>query len=272
MKQPVPFLAAAADRPTEPPAQAALRAENAALRARLAEAEDALHAMRNGEAVDPGTSVRAAKGEIIGSVSVLRDTAEHKHAEATLRESEERLRQAQQLAHLGSWELDLAANRLTWSDEVYRIFGLQPGNFGATYEAFLDLVHSEDRAKVDEAFAASLREKRCDAYEIEHRVVRADSGEVRIVHERCRHLRDAAGNIVRSLGMVQDITDYKRTEEELLRNQSALQALNNDLVRFNNVAVGRELRMIELKREINALCAAAGQSRRYRLGFAQAPQ
>jgi PAS domain S-box-containing protein len=151
-------------------------------------------------------------------VSYLADVAweiaARKRAEAALRESEQRLNRAQEIAHLGSWELDLVNNRLIWSDEVYRIFGLEPQAFGATYEAFLEAVHPDDRAAVDAAYSGSLRENR-DSYEIEHRVVRKWSGEIRLVHERCQHLRDATGRIVRSVGMVHDITERKRLEETL---------------------------------------------------------
>ncbi|HEX9007078.1 MAG TPA: PocR ligand-binding domain-containing protein [Bacteroidota bacterium] len=122
------------------------------------------------------------------------------------------LERSQEIAHLGSWELDLETNRLTWSDEVYRIFGLRPQEFGATYEAFLEYVHPEDRAAVHRAYEASIRNNR-DIYEIDHRIVRKGTGEVRYVHERCEHVRDASGVIVRSVGMVHDITERKADEE-----------------------------------------------------------
>ena len=131
-----------------------------------------------------------------------------------LQESETRLKNAQGLAHLGSWTLDLVKNELAWSDEVYRIFGLQPQEFGATYEAFLAAVHPDDRAAVDAAYSDSVRESR-DGYEIEHRVVRKDTGEVRVVEEKCEHIRNASGRIIRSSGMVHDITERKRAEEAL---------------------------------------------------------
>jgi PAS domain S-box-containing protein len=142
---------------------------------------------------------------------VFMDISPRKRTEAALRESEKRLERSQEIAHLGSWELDLAADRLTWSDEVFRIFGLRPQEFAATYEAFLAAVHPSDRDAVDEAYRESLREGR-DSYEIEHRIVRPDTGEVRTVHEKCEHFRDAAGRIVRSVGMVHDITERKRAE------------------------------------------------------------
>jgi PAS domain S-box-containing protein len=133
-------------------------------------------------------------------------------ARDTLRESEERLKRAQEMAHLGSWELDLSNNTLSWSEEVFHIFGLAPERFTATYEAFLNAVHPDDRAAVDEAYARSLRDGR-DDYDIEHRIVRADNGEVRTVREKCAHIRDGSGRVVRSVGMVHDISEQKRAEE-----------------------------------------------------------
>jgi len=137
-----------------------------------------------------------------------------KKAEEAALENEKRLMLTQEIAHLGSWELDLVHNRLIWSDEVYRIFGLKPQEFDATYEAFLNAVHPDDRAAVDAAYSGSVREGK-NAYEIEHRVVRKSTGEIRIVHEKCEHIRDESGRILRSLGMTHDITEPKRAEEAL---------------------------------------------------------
>ncbi len=154
---------------------------------------------------------------------IFLDITNRKRVEEALRESEKRLGRSQEIAHLGSWELDLVDNRLTWSDEVYRIFGLETREFPATYEAFLAAVHPDDREAVDTAYSASLREGR-DSYEIEHRVVRRDSGEVRIVHEKCEHLRDASGRVIRSVGMVHDVTERKRAESlrQVLAEQERL--------------------------------------------------
>jgi PAS domain S-box-containing protein len=161
---------------------------------------------------------------------IFKDITARKRAEEERRESEDRFKRAEEIAHLGSWELDLADNRLTWSDEVFRIFGLRPGEFGATYQSFLDAVHPDDRAAVDAAYSRSLAEGK-DSYEIEHRVVRRDTGEVRIVREKCHHRRDASGRVVSSIGMVHDITETKRaealrqalTEQERLRLGAAVE-------------------------------------------------
>jgi PAS domain S-box-containing protein len=142
------------------------------------------------------------------------EVRERKQAAEALWQSEQQLARSQEIAHLGSWELDLANDKLSWSDEVYRIFGLQPQEFDATYEAFLERVHPDDRATVDEAYAASIREGK-DGYEIEHRVIKKPTGEIRYVHERCEHFRDDSGKIIRSVGMVHDITERKHVAERL---------------------------------------------------------
>lgn len=148
------------------------------------------------------------------NVKLARTLSERETLMSSLRQSEQRLARSQEIAHLGSWELDLAQNVLTWSDEVYRIFGIQPREFAATYENFLEAVHPDDRAAVNEAYVASLREGR-DSYEIEHRVIRKSTGEILHVHERCEHFRDEKGAIVRSVGMVHDITMRKQAEKDL---------------------------------------------------------
>jgi PAS domain S-box-containing protein len=155
-------------------------------------------------------------------VKAYRNENRRTSSEQALKESEARLKQSQAMAHLGSWELDVANNLLTWSDEVYRIFGLQPQEFKATYEAFLEAVHPDDRKAVDEAYSGSLRDGK-DGYEIEHRLVRKLTGEVRIVQEKCGHIRDRSGRIIRSIGMVHDITELKRAELEIREMNESLE-------------------------------------------------
>lgn len=166
---------------------------------------------------------RDAVGKVGGIVIFSENITERKRTVEKLQESTQRLSRAQEIAHLGSWELDLKTDQLIWSDEVYRIFGLQPQEFKASYQAFLEAVHPEDRAAVDAAYTSSLREGR-DSYEIEHRIVRRSSGEIRQVHEKCEHLRDHSGSIVCSFGMVHDITERKQAEAELRQAKEAAEA------------------------------------------------
>ncbi len=151
--------------------------------------------------------------------------------------SEALLARSQELAHLGSWELDLATNHLTWSNEVYRVFGCKPEEFAATLEAFLDFVHPDDRTAVDEAYSASVREG-THGYELEHRIIRKDSGAVRYVHEKCEHARNSAGTIIRSTGMVMDITERKQFEQKLLKINRKLEATS---ARANAMAAEAEM-------------------------------
>lgn len=156
---------------------------------------------------------------------------ERKKTTAELVESEARLRKAQEISHLGSWEFNIIKNTLYWSDEVYRIFGLQPQEFAATYEAFIETVHPDDRALVDSSYSDSVNAGK-DGYEIEHRIVRKRTGEVRYVHEKCEHFRDETGNIIKSIGMVLDITERRNNEESIQELMKNLMEKNADLEAF----------------------------------------
>ncbi|MFQ5487507.1 MAG: PAS domain-containing protein, partial [Gammaproteobacteria bacterium] len=126
--------------------------------------------------------------------------------------SQRQLFEAQRLAHLGNWELDLVSGELHWSDEVYRIFGLQPGEFAASYEAFLEAVHPDDRDLVDKAYTESVANK--TSYNIVHRLLLRD-GTLKYVNERCQTFYDEDGRPQRSIGTIQDITDRKEAENAL---------------------------------------------------------
>jgi len=140
------------------------------------------------------------------------ETALYKHKmEQKLRISEGRLAEAQRIAHIGNWDWDVVKNELFWSDEIYRIFGVKPQEFGATYEAFLSFVHAEDREFVDRSVQEAFQGK--IAYNIEHRVVRPD-GVMRYVNEQAQVFRDGRGNVLRMAGTVQDVTKRKIAEEK----------------------------------------------------------
>jgi PAS domain S-box-containing protein len=156
--------------------------------------------------------------------SVNKIDASRRISEDALRRSEKHLQKAQEIAHLGSWELDIVNNQLKWSDEVYRIFGLKPQEFGATYTDFLNAIHSDDRAAVDAAYSSSLREGR-DTYEIDHRIIRKSNGEIRFVHEKCEHFRNESGKIIRSVGMVHDVTEHKMSELALRESEEKYRLL-----------------------------------------------
>lgn len=182
-------------------------------------------------------------GEVVVGLLLKAEDA-RQQAEEALRKNEALLEKSQALAHVGSWEVEIRTGRLTWSDEAYRMFGLQPQEFGATYEAFLDAVHPDDRAAVDAAHSGSLREGR-DTYEIQHRIIRRDSGEVRVVYEKCEHLKDASGRIVRSIGMIQDVTERVQAEEELQKYRQHLEQLVAERTRSLALSESRYRQFVE---------------------------
>lgn len=142
------------------------------------------------------------------------EVAERRRTEAALRASEERLKEAERLAQMGGWELDLVTNRLTWSDEIFRIFELNPQRFGASYQAFLDLVHPDDRPAVNKAYSDSVAHRA--PYEVVHRLQMPD-GRIKHVIERGETLYSKNGTPLRTLGTVQDITERRCAEQALER-------------------------------------------------------
>src|SRR6266446_5314432 len=152
--------------------------------------------------------------EVVHRMATLLTSGSHKSRE--LQESKARLEEAQRVAHVGYWVWDLDSDRVTWSDETYRIYGLMPQKGPIDLATIREMVHPEDRETVFRiAEEAILGRVRPDA---EHRIVRP-SGEVRTVHSQGDLKRDASGRPYQMFGTVQDITDRKRTEEVLQRTQ-----------------------------------------------------
>jgi PAS domain S-box-containing protein len=132
-------------------------------------------------------------------------------ARRKLERSEARLQEAQRAARMGSWEWDIDANTLWWSEELYAIYGLHPATFQASYEAYLERIHPEDRVYARDIVAAALRDKRPFAFE--HRVLRPDGAE-RIVLGQGDVVSDRRGRPIRMVGTAQDITEHKIAENE----------------------------------------------------------
>lgn len=145
-------------------------------------------------------------------VGVCTDVTERKQAEEAHALSEARLAEAQRIAHLGNWEVDLATNKLYWSAEAYRIFGFAPDEECASRTLFMSLLHPDDRARVGRAIQAAIHEGR--PYQVEHRVC-CRSGVERWVQERGEVRRDASGRPEKFVGTVLDITARKQAEEAL---------------------------------------------------------
>jgi len=168
-----------------------------------------------------------------GSISLFcgthNDITEKKNAEILLKEKLNILQEAEKISNLGSWELDLKNNKLFWSDQIFRIFEIDKNQFGASYEAFLSLIHPEDVDKVNNAFLTSVKNK--DSYEVEHRLLMPD-GRIKYVIEMGRTYYDNEGNPIKSIVTVQDITEKVLLEKEIERREKIFKSI------FYNLNVG----------------------------------
>lgn len=180
---------------------------------------------------------------------IMRDITERERAEAELRRNEASLANAQKLAKLGSWELDLQTNKLYWSKQIFEIFGIEESAFGASYEAFLERVHPDDRPAFERAQQAALAgDARLD---VEHRILLPD-GAIKVVHELGNLVHDAGGNPVQLVGTVLDITERKAAqdrinqlnaslEQRVIERTAQLEAANQELQAFS-YSVSHDLR------------------------------
>ena len=143
-----------------------------------------------------------------------------------LMRSEKILNEAQQLAHIGSWERDLMTNSLICSKEIFRIFEIDPAHGGIFYEAFILTVYPEDREMVDHAYMTCFKTR--EPFDIVHRLL-LSNGRVKWVNEHGTFHYDSNGVPLRSIGTIQDITERKQAEEKLHKYNEELEAINHQL-------------------------------------------
>jgi PAS domain S-box-containing protein len=160
---------------------------------------------------ESAVAVRSPEGEMVILI-VCRDITARKEAEEALQKSQLMLMEAQRVAQLGSWELNLAENHLTWSDEVFQIYDIDKSKFGASYETYIATVHPDDREFVVKAYDDSLKNK--SAYDIVHRLQMPD-GRIKYVNDKCETQYDKTGKPLRSLGTVLDVTKNILIQKEL---------------------------------------------------------
>jgi PAS domain S-box-containing protein len=144
------------------------------------------------------------------------------HLEDEVVQRTAKLTEAQRIAHLGNWEWYIVGDILTWSDEIYRIFGLTPQQFEATYDAFLQAVHPEDRQLVESKVREALEQQH--PYSQDHRILLPD-GTVRHVHEQAEVIRGESGQALKMVGTVQDITERKEAARSLEESERKLRAI-----------------------------------------------
>src|SRR6185437_7976809 len=135
-----------------------------------------------------------------------------KERTAALADANIHLTEAQRLANLGSWRWDVVENKISWSEQLQKIYGLRPGEFKGTLQEFIGFIHPDDRAQVRTAIAAALQSGKDLSHE--ERIIRPDGG-IRYLHSVGEVIRDESGAAIRMLGICQDVTERKRAERAL---------------------------------------------------------
>lgn len=145
--------------------------------------------------------------------------------EEQIRKREQQLARAQRITHLGSWEWDLVNGNTSWSDELYRIFGLSPASIPASYKGFMERVHPEDRAVVKKVVQRALRRHQPFVYH-DCRIVRPD-GSVRTIHGQGEVILDSAGKMISVIGTAHDVTEHRQLDEERARLAMIVESSND---------------------------------------------
>ncbi len=154
--------------------------------------------------------------------AIVRDISKRKKAEEEIIQKEKSLREAQRIASVGSWEWDMKRNEINWSDQTYQILGLEPGLTEPNLEAFLNLVHTDDREMVQKTIRSSIDKKQ--PVDFFHRITKPD-GEERSVHSRVEMVCDPQNNPVKFIGTIHDITDLSRAEKALQESEEKFRAI-----------------------------------------------
>jgi PAS domain S-box-containing protein len=167
-------------------------------------------------------ALRDDEGNIVGATGTASNITQRKIAEEKLKTSEANLAAAQRIAHIGNWEFDLFTGKITWSEEVFRIFGRDPTRGEPTYPELLEQIHVDERSRFDMAANRAITDG--TPYTIEYRIQRPN-GEVRHHEGRGEPILNDSGQVIQMFGTVIDITRRKQAEIALRSSQEQLQAI-----------------------------------------------
>ncbi|HIK14668.1 MAG TPA: PAS domain S-box protein [Leptolyngbyaceae cyanobacterium M33_DOE_097] len=182
---------------------------------------------KDGEIIYASIAVRClrkADSSVDYFIVLIQDITARKQAEKQLRESEASLLEAQRVAHIGNWVFDPSSQTITWSEELYRMFRLDPTQPTPTYEEYLTQIHPSDRAALVHCVETAIAQG--TPYIIDYQVILPD-GSIRYHEGRGETVRDHNGQVIKLLGTALDITDRKQAEIELKRNRELRDAIFN---------------------------------------------
>lgn len=168
--------------------------------------------------VQPAPTSARAVGVARQVAEILEGASKRHRRESALQASEARLQMAQELAGLGSYDWEIQTDTNTWSDELFRIYGSEPGSFNASYEKFLSLLHPDDRETVQEVHRKAF--ETMSPYQMEERIIRPN-GDMRILKSNGVVIPDEHGQPARMAGICYDITELRAAEEDRRRLHDA---------------------------------------------------
>lgn len=171
-------------------------------------------------------------GNVSGVYGIVKDVTQRIAAESALKERSLLNQQIQKMTHLGNWTWNVSNNQVSWSDELYNIYGLDKDSFKATFEGYLELLHPDDRAITQQIIIQALHSQQDVMFE--ERIVRPN-GEMRFLQSWASVTVDAKGMPVKMFGACLDITDRKKSESERLVLIEELTKINNDLKQFSYI-------------------------------------
>lgn len=179
------------------------------------------------------------KGKSYRYLAIMSDVTVRKKAEENLRKSETRLKEAQEMAHVGNWEIDFATNEQIWSDELYNMFGVKKEEVKASTELFLSFMHQEDKDFARQQVAESLKSFKTTGFGF--RFIKKD-GTIRYGESEAKFEFDEKGKPLRLHGIVQDVTERRKAEEERIKMIEDILQRNKNLEQFSYI-ISHNLRM-----------------------------